>query len=98
MATVTILTTELATVNKKLVINFQAKRGSPGGHGRAARGRGYGAGPGDGAVARTGAGSPALADMVGGVDLEPPIQYYWTYGPGCRHNSAKLPKPVAGHI
>ena len=43
MATVTILTTELATVNKKLVVALQAKRasrGSRGGRNKANRGRG----------------------------------------------------------
>ena len=94
-------------VNKKLIVALQVKcasRGSHKGRNRDARGWASGAVVGAGSIygaasaARTGAGYPTLVDTKGGVDPEPPIHYYWTWGPGCRHTSVKCPKPEASHI
>ena len=38
------------------------------------------------------------ATMTNKQDLEPPIYYCWTWGPGCKHNSAKSPASVTGHV
>ena len=102
-ATVASLMTEFATVNVKLVVVFQTNRTSRGGHGARDRtgcghisGAGAGASTGTGAstLARTGASAPSMAKEK---DMEPPIRYCWTCGPGCRHNSAKCPVPSTGH-
>ena len=90
-STVERLTTKLVTVNAKLVTALQTKSTSQGGRGGRGRGRGRGAG----APAQTGA---AAATGAKEEDLEPPIHYCWTCGPGCRHNSAKCPAPLTGHI
>ena len=96
--------TELAMVKAKLVVALPKNRASRGGCGesnRTNRGRGSrsglgaGTGTGSGSPARTGAGAPSTAKEK---DLEPPIHYCWTCGPGCRHNSAKCPALSAGHI
>ena len=101
-ATVARIMAELATVNVKLIVTLQKKRAIRGGHGgrdRTSRGQGSGSGYGTGtrvsAPARTGASAPTMAE---GKDLDPPIHYCWTCGPGCRHNSAKCPVLAAGHI
>ena len=103
-STVTRLTTELTTVNKKLVITLKEKRARQDSRrGRnintCKRGDGSGAedltGSGAGAAARTGASAPTIAEAK---DPEPPIHYCWMCGPGCRQNSAKRPNPLANHI
>ena len=89
-ATVARLTTDLATVNKKLVVSLQAKRairGSRGGRNKATRGRGDGARA--RAATKSGSGDSILVEMAGGADLDLTIHYCWTCGPGCRHNSDK---------
>ena len=89
-ATVARLTTEIATVNKKLVFVLQEKRTSRGsrrGRDKTTRRRGsvtgYRAGSrtgaGAGSTARTGARAPTLAEAV--VDLEWTIYYCCTCGP-----------------
>ena len=103
-ATVARLTTEIATLNVKLVVDLQKNRVSWGGRGGRnitirVQGARAGAvactGTGAGAPARTGASAPTMDDTK---YLEPKIYYCWTCGPGCRHNSAKCPLPAAGHI
>ena len=103
-STVGRLTAELATVNAKLVIALQKNRDSQcGQRGRdrtnhekgSGSGVGSGTGTGAGSPERTGASAPTMAEKK---DLEPPIHYCWTCGPGCRHNSAKCPVPAAGNI
>ena len=94
--TVERLTAELVTVNTKLVAALQTQRASRGGNRGRSRGRGAGA------VTST----PNLGQSTGAVlatgnnnqDLEPPIHYCWTCGPGCRHNSVKCPTPATGHV
>ena len=76
-------------MNAKLVTALQTKCASQGGCGGRSRGRGAGSPAQTGDVAATGA-----KDQY----LEPPIHYFWTCGPGCRHNSAKCPDPSTGHI
>ena len=78
-------------MNVKLVTDLQKKRASQGGSGGCGRGH------------RRGAGAPAQTVAVAATgakeqDLEPPIYYCWTYGPGFRHNSAKCPTPSNRHI
>ena len=90
-ATVERLTAELVTVKAKLVTDLQPQRASRGGRG----GRGHGRGLGSGTTTQTGAVS---ATRTNNQYLEPPIHYCWTYGPRCRHNSAKCPVPATGHI
>ena len=103
-ATVTRITTEIATVNAKLVIALQEKRARRGGRrgcNRTSRGLGSGTGEragtgiGAGALVRTGAGAPTMDDEK---YLDPPIHYCWTCGPGCRHTSTKCPAPATGHL
>ena len=96
-STAMVLTMEIATVNENLVVTLQAKCASRSiqvGSNKSARRRGVGAG----AAAKTRAGSPALSETAGGVNLELPIHYCWTCGPGCMHNSSKYPKPTARKI
>ena len=99
--------TEIATVNKKLVVSLQAKcaiHSSHRGRNRATSRWGVGAGDGDGAgtgtrsAVRTGAGYPTLEETASEVEPEPPTHYCWKCSPGCRQNSAKFTKPAAGHI
>ena len=100
--TVVRLTTKLLMVNVKLIVALQSNRASQGGcggHDRTSCGREAGAGSrtgkGAGAPARTGAGAPSMSEEK---YLEPPIQYFWTCVPRCRHNSAKCPAPSTGHV
>ena len=81
------------TVARLALETNHSSRSSRGGRGRNNRGQGKG----NGAVApaRTGAGAPTMAEEN---DLETPIHYCWTCGPGFRHNSAKCPAPSTGHI
>ena len=72
-STVERLTAELVTVNANLVTVPQTQRANQGG--RVGRGRGRGAG----APAQTGAVAVTRAEEQ---DLEPPIHYCWTCGPG----------------
>ena len=90
-ATVDSFMAELVTVNAKLVTDLQPQRASRGGRG----GRGHGRGLGSGTTTQTGAVS---ATRTNNQYLEPPIHYCWTYGPRCRHNSAKCPTQATGHI
>ena len=93
-ATMERLTAELITVNTKLVAALQPQQSSQGGRGGQSRGR------------RDGATTPTLGPPTSAVlttrtnnqDLEPPIHYCWTCGPGCRHNSAKCPAYATVHI
>ena len=39
-----------------------------------------------------------LATRTDNQDLEPPIHYCWTCGPGCRHDIGKCPAPATGHV
>ena len=110
--TVARLTTDLAMVNAKLVIALQKDLASRSGRGernitsrgigagagsraRACPGAGSGTGTRTGAPERTGASAPTMDESK---ELEPPIHYCWTCGPGCRHNSDKCPSPAAGNI
>ena len=103
-ATTARLTTELLTVNTNFIVALQTNRVRRSGRGRRDRttrgggsgsGEGAGTGTGSGAQERTGASAPTITEER---DLEPPIHYCWTCGPGCRHNSAKCPVTAAGHI
>ena len=90
------LTEELVTVNTKLVAALQNQQASRGGNGGRSRRRGSGAGattPTHGPP--TGAGT---ATRTKKKDLEPPIHYCWTCGPGYRHNGAKCSAPATGHV
>ena len=89
--TVERLTSDLVTVNTKLVTSLQTQRAIQGGCG----GRGRRLGRGTGTATHTGT---VLATGTDDQDLEPPIHYCWTCGPGCRHNSAKCPAPATGHV
>ena len=95
--TISRLTTELATVNEKIVVALQGKRASRGSCGecdKVSRGQVSRAQT----AAKNGAVAPALAELAGGADLDTPIHYCWTYRPRCKHNSIKYPKPMAGYI
>ena len=94
------LTAEIVIVNAKLVTALHPQRASWGGCGGQSRGRGRGRGRGASTTAPTivpptGA---VLATRTNNQDLEPPIHYCWTCGPGCRQNSAKCPAPATGHV
>ena len=102
--TVARLMTEIVMVNVNLVVALQtnrAIRGGREGRDRTSRGRGSGSGAGSGtgtgsgAPEITGASMPTISEVK---DLEPPIYYRWTCGPGCRYNSAKCTVPADGHI
>ena len=104
MATVARLMMELSMVNTKLVVSLQtnrARRGSCGGRDRTRRGQeagarsGSGKGNGSGAPSITGTSAPTMAEEK---DLKPPINYCWTCGLVCRHNSAKCTNPATSDI
>ena len=100
-ATIMSPTMELATVNKNFVVALQKKRAihmSHGGRNTSDLGCRSGSGSRSGARYGAGNGSPTPTGMVGVLELDPPTHYCWTCGPGCRHNSAKFLKPVAGNI
>ena len=90
-ATVKRLMSELVTVNANLVTSLQPQRASRGGRGGRSRGRGRGSGT-------TTPNGAVSATRTNDQDLEPPIHYCCTCGPGCRHNSTKCPAPATGHV
>ena len=99
-ATVESLTAELVTVNTKLAVELQTQQASWDGNGGRSQvcGRGASAGAGAGATTPThgppnGAGT---ATRTKKQDLEPPIHYCWTCGPGYSHNSVNC--PATGHV
>ena len=87
MVTVARLTTDISRVNTKLVVALQTNSSRWGvreGRNITSREKGPAAGAGAGTdtgarvPARTGAGTPTMAEEK---DLEQPIHYCWTYGP-----------------
>ena len=99
-ATVERLAADLVTVNTKLVAALQTQQASRGGNGGRIQGRGRRSSAGTGATIPThgpptGAGTSTKTEKQ---DLEPPIHYCWTCGPGCMDNSAKCPAPATGHV
>ena len=101
-ATVKRLTTELVTMNTKLVAALQTQQAIQVGKRERSRGRRRGESANAGARPTTPTNGPptgaGTATRTNKQDLDPPIHYYWTYVPGCRHNSAKFPAPATGHI
>ena len=101
-ATVERLTSELVTVNTKLVAALKTQQSSRGGN----VGRSWGRGRGASAVAGASSTTPTHGPPTGAgtatrtekQDLEPPIHYCWTCVPGCRQNSAKCHSPTNVHI
>ena len=98
MATVERLMAELFTVNTKLVTALQPQRASWSDRVGQSRGRGAGAGACATKPTHVPPTGKISATRTDNQDLEPPIYYCWTCGPGCRHNSAKCPAPSTGHV
>ena len=96
------LTSELVTVNTKLVAALQTQQAIQVGKRERSRGRRRGESANAGARPTTPTHGPptgaGMATRTNKQDLEQLIHYCWTYNPGCRHNSAKRPAPATGHV